>query len=73
LDVPVDAVPEDVPGVNGAHKELENELEVAHTEQDILCSVQNSLCFWCQISSKEEKVANSLDKCCHPKAEAEDD
>ncbi len=54
LGVPVDTVPEDVLDVDGAHKELEHKLKVAHTEKDALGSVQDISCFGSQIYSKPE-------------------
>ncbi len=36
--VPLDAAPQDALGVDGADKELEHKLPMAHTEQDAVCS-----------------------------------
>ncbi len=36
LDVPLDAVPKYVLGVDGAHEKLKNELPVANAEYDVI-------------------------------------
>ncbi len=43
--VPLYAVPQDVLGVDGANKELEHKLPVAHTEQDVDGGAKDSDCF----------------------------
>ncbi len=72
--MPVDAIPHDVLGVDGADEKLPYKLPVAHTEQDVVGGGQNSnydsiiLVVVCD----NEDIIKSFRECRKSKAEAED-
>ncbi len=72
--MPADAVPKDALGVDGADEELQHKLPMAHREQDVVDSAEDSNCSSriivtvCEI----EDVLDSIGKCRSSKEEAED-
>ena len=71
FEVPADAVPEDVLGVDGADEELPHKISMAHTEQDVSGSGEDSIHGSRKIAFSRElkKVLDSLNKCRSPKEE----
>ena len=70
---PVDAVPHDVLGIDGADEKLENELPMAHTEQDLadcvkyiayfseLVTVEGKTGYLARLSERRESQAEAHD------------
>ena len=71
IEVPADAVPEDFLGVDGADEELPHKISMAHTEQDVSGSGEDSIHGSRKIALSRElkEVLDSLNKCRSPKEE----